>query len=152
MSQTTQPQPNFQIVGMYLKDTSFESSQPPSAYRNMAWQPAADVDLKTEHKKLEDNLYEVQLLCKLQVSLEKKMVFIVEMQQAGTFIIEGVEKDKLDHVLRAYCPSIIFPYLRHNVSEQVSKAGFPALYLSPVDFEAQYMASKQQEATASQKD
>lgn len=152
MSESQAKKPNFQIIGMYLKDISFETSQPPSAYRNVQWQPAADIDMKTEHKLLEDNLYEVQLLCKLKVALEDKTVFIVEMQQAGTFIIEGLDTEKLEHVLRAYCPSIIFPYLRHNVSEQVSKAGFPALYLSPVDFEAQYMASKQQDAAASQQD
>lgn len=144
MSNTEAKQPIFQIVGMYIKDCSLEAPHPISHYKDKKWHPAANVDMKSDYKNLEDNLYEVVLSGKLTVTLEDKTVFIVEMQQAGTFVIDGLEQEKLDHVVSAYCPSIIFPYLRQNVSDIITKAGFPPLYLSPVDFEAQYMAKKQQ--------
>ncbi|MBT4885088.1 MAG: protein-export chaperone SecB [Legionellales bacterium] len=143
MSNDKKTTPHFQIVALYIKDCSFEAPLPISSYKDKQWQPAANVDIKSEHSKLEDKLYEIVLSCKLNVSLEDKTVFIVEMQQAGTFSIDGLDGDKLDHVLSAYCPSIIFPYIRQNISEIITKAGFPALYLSPVDFEAQYFAKKQ---------
>lgn len=145
MSKQESVNPTFNIVGMYIKDCSLEAPQPVSSYKDQKWQPAANVDMKSDHKHLEDKLYEVVLSAKLTVTVEEKTVFIVEMQQAGTFVVDGLDKEKLDHVLSAYCPSIIFPYLRQNVSDLITKGGFPPLYLSPVDFEAQYMAKKQKQ-------
>ena len=93
--------------------------------------------------------HEVIVSVNLKVTLGDKTVFIVELQQAGLFTIAGVEGEKLNQVLRAYCPSIIFPYLRQNVSDMITRAGFPPLYLSPIDFDAQYLASQKQEAQES---
>lgn len=143
MSKDEKVNPTLQIVGMYIKDCSLEAPQPVSSYKEKKWQPAANVDMKSDSTMIEDKIYEVVLSGKLTVTLEDKTVFIVEMQQAGTFFVDGLDKEKLDHVLSAYCPSMIFPYLRQNVSDLITKAGFPPLYLSPIDFEAQYVAKKQ---------
>lgn len=143
MTDKKENNPTFQIVGIYTKDSSFEAPLPISSYKDAKWQPSANVDVKTTDSNLEDKLYEIVLHVNLTVTLEDKTVFIVEMQQAGTFIIDGIDGEKLDHVLKAYCPSIVFPYIRQNVSEMINKAGFPPLYLSPIDFESQYMAKKE---------
>ena len=145
MSKEQNTTPQFQIVAMYLKDCSLEAPLPISSYKDKKWQPAVNVDMKSNFSKLEDKIHEVVLAASLKVVLEDKTVFIVEMQQAGTFLIDGIDDQKLDHVLNAYCPSIIFPYLRQNVSDLITRGGFPPLYLSPIDFEAQYIAKKQQE-------
>ena len=42
------------------------------------------------------------------------------------------------------CPNVIFPYIRETISDVVTRAGFPPVILSQVNFEALYNQSKQQ--------
>lgn len=139
-------QAKFSIAAIYVKDCSFEAPLPISAYGKQDWNPNADVNIQVNNSAAANSQHEVIVSVNLKVTLEDKTVFIVELQQAGLFTIAGVEGEKLNQVLRAYCPSIIFPYLRQNVSDMITRAGFPPLYLSPIDFDAQYLASQKQEA------
>jgi len=41
-------------------------------------------------------------------------------------------------MLGAFCPNVLFPYVREIISETAVRAGFPPLYLSPVNFDAIY--------------
>ena len=121
-------QPQFSIGAIYVKDCSFEAPEPISAYGKQGWNPNADVNIQVNTSAKADSQHEVVVSVNLKVTLEDKTVFIVEMQQAGLFTIAGVEGEKLNQVLRAYCPSIVFPYLRQNVSDLIIRAGFPPLY------------------------
>jgi preprotein translocase subunit SecB len=44
------------------------------------------------------------------------------------------------------CPTILFPYAREAVSDLVGRAGFPPLYLAPVNFEALYAQQMEDQA------
>ena len=81
-------------------------------------------------------------------------MFLVEVGQAGIFQIRNVPEAEMDPVLGIACPNILFPYLRETVSDIVTRAGFHAVILSPVNFEALYHQGKQQaemNATATEK-
>lgn len=71
-------------------------------------------------------------------------MFLVEAHQAGIFRIRNVPGDEIGSVLGIVCPNILFPYLRETVSDTVTRAGFPAVILNPVNFEAVYHQRKQQ--------
>jgi preprotein translocase subunit SecB len=43
------------------------------------------------------------------------------------------------------CPQIIYPYLRGNVADVVTRAGFPPVHLAEINFQAMY---EQQQAAA----
>lgn len=131
-----QSQTQFQIKNIYTKNLSFEAPKAISQYKS--WQPKVDIDVQTTHESLPENTYEVVLTVKLKASMETDSLFTVEIQQAAEFHIEGLEQDKLEHVLQAYCASMIYPYARQNITDIIVKGGFPPLYLSPIDFEAQY--------------
>ena len=55
-------------------------------------------------------------------------------------------------MLGSYCPNLLYPYARQVVTDAVIKAGFPQLYLAPVNFDALYeqhqkeLAAKAEEA------
>ena len=56
-------------------------------------------------------------------------------------------------MLGAFCPNTLFPYAREAVSNLVNRGTFPALNLSPVNFDAlfaQYMQQAQQQAQEGQ--
>ncbi|MCB2021741.1 MAG: protein-export chaperone SecB, partial [Burkholderiaceae bacterium] len=46
------------------------------------------------------------------------------------------------------CPQIVYPYLRAIVSDVCTRAGFPPVVLSEVNFQAMYEAQRQQAAAA----
>jgi preprotein translocase subunit SecB len=60
--------------------------------------------------------------------------------------IRNVPEAEMDPVLGIGCPNILFPYLREAVSDIVTRAGFHAVILNPVNFEALYHQGKQQAA------
>lgn len=75
-------------------------------------------------------------------------MFLVEIQQAGLFEIAGYEGEELAAIAGSFCPNILFPYAREAVATTIQKAGFPEFVLQPINFDALYMQSKQQAATA----
>lgn len=130
----------FHFDRIYLKDASFESPRPPSVFSDSDYNPKIDVQLHISHQKLngEQELYEVVLKATVKATANDETAFLVEVQQAGIFTVNGLDKQQLDRVLEASCPSALFPFLREQVSQLVTQGGFPTVLLQPVNFEAMY--------------
>lgn len=138
-----------QIQRIYVKDVSFEAPNLPHIF-NQEWKPKLAFDLSTETVKLADDLYEVCLNISVETTLEDSgdVAFICEVKQAGVFTISGLEDMQMAHCLTAQCPNMLFPYARELVSNLVNRGTFPALNLSPVNFDAlfiEYLQRQQQE-------
>ena len=138
-----------QIQRIYVKDVSFEAPNLPHIF-NQEWKPKLAFDLSTETVKLADDLYEVCLNISVETTLEDSgdVAFICEVKQAGVFTISGLEDMQMAHCLTAQCPNMLFPYAREVVSNLVNRGTFPALNLSPVNFDAlfvEYLQRQQQE-------
>ena len=63
---------------------------------------------------------------------------MVEVKQSGLFVIDGVDDELKDVFLNIRCPEVIFPYARETISSLVQKAGFPPIFIAPIDFNALY--------------
>ncbi|MBD3657390.1 MULTISPECIES: protein-export chaperone SecB [Marinobacter] len=141
-------QPQFHLQRIYLKDLSFESPNAPVVFQEQ-WKPQVNLDLNTSHTKISDNQYEVVLSLTVTCKLGEKVAYLVEIQQAGVFLVQGIEGPQLGQMLGAYCPNILFPYARESIDGVVNKGSFPALMLAPVNFDAIYaqaLQRKQEEA------
>ena len=79
----------------------------------------------------------------VQANNENETAFIVDVTQSGIFLIDGVEEDRLPYILGAYCPNILFPFLRESVNDLVTKGSFPQLLLTPINFDAEFEANMQ---------
>ncbi|HQV25494.1 MAG TPA: protein-export chaperone SecB, partial [Acinetobacter sp.] len=66
-----------------------------------------------------------------------------KLTKSGIFLIDNVEEDRLPYILGAYCPNILFPFLREAVNDLVTKGSFPQLLLSPINFDAEFEANMQ---------
>lgn len=142
MSETVQVQ--LRIERIYLKDASFESPGAPSIFKEQ-FQPEMQVDINTGVNSLGDNRHEVVLSATVTARRsEEKHAYIVEVQQAGIFVIEGAEGGTLRQVLGIACPNALFPYLRESLDNLVSKGGFPPLHLAPVNFEMLFAEAMRQ--------
>jgi preprotein translocase subunit SecB len=143
-AETEQQGPNFSLQRLYLKDASFESPNSPDSFRGGAWRPQITFDIKSSNSKLEGDLYEVILVLTIQATQEDKVAFLVEVQQGGVFVCNGLDDAQLEQILATVCPNIMFPYARETVDSMVIKGSFPPLMLAPVNFEALYAQSKQE--------
>ena len=143
-------QANFGLQRIYVKDISFESPNSPSVFQKQ-WKPEVNMDLNTKNTKLGENHYEVVVSVTLTVTVEGMAAYIVEVQQAGIFVVQGLESGHLAQALNAFCPNLLFPYLRETIDTVVIKGSFPAMMLAPVNFDAifaQAVAQRQKEAEA----
>ncbi len=147
---TLEPQSSLQIQRIYIKDVSFEAPNLPHIF-HQEWKPKLGFDLSTETAQVGEDLYEICLNISVETTLEESgdLAFICEVKQAGVFTITGLEGVELAHCLTSQCPSLLYPYARELISSLVSRGTFPALNLSPVNFDAlfvEYMNSQQEAA------
>jgi len=149
MSETTkQPEaPVFGIEKIYAKDLSLEIPNAPGIFLERE-QPEINVDLNTGGGRIDEGLYEAELTVTITAKLGDKAMFLVEVCQAGIFQIRNVAESEIDPILGIACPNILFPYLREAVSDLVTRAGFPPVILSPINFEALYQQRKAEVAAA----
>lgn len=144
-AQQNPPAQRFSVQRIYVKDSSFEAPDAPEAFRRQ-YNPKVNFNINSRSRKLEDNLHEVVLRLTADVKQDDKTVFLVEVQQGGVFEITGLQGEQLEQVLTITCPSILFPYGREAIDSLVVKGSFPALMLSPINFEAVYQQAKRQQA------
>lgn len=139
------PQGQFGIRKVYVKDVSFETPHSPEVFQE-EWNPSVNMDIANSAKRLNDNLYEVVLSVTVTVGSEEKPIYLVEVQQAGIFHIESFPEDILKRTLATVCPNILFPFAREFVADLIMRGGFPQLLLAPVNFDALYLQQQQQQA------
>ncbi len=133
-----QVQQQFAMQRIYTKDISFESPATPGIFKKQ-WQPAVNVDLNTKSDKVDDTgNFEVVLSITITAKVDEETAFLVEVQQAGIFMITGIEGDDLRRVLGTAAPNILFPYARESIDSLCVKGGFPPVMLAPVNFDALY--------------
>jgi len=136
------------ISKIYLKDFSFESPKAPDVFRSSEWRPQTDLNLRSSHTEIEgeDGLHEVVLTITVDAKDGDTTLFLVEVQQAGLFLIDGYEEEEFSAIVGSFCPNILFPYAREAVATVVQKGGFPEFVLQPINFDSLYMQSRQQAA------
>mgnify|MGYP000896108665 CR=1 FL=1 len=137
--------PTFAVEKIYVKDVSFEAPGAPQVFTEQG-QPNLEMNLNQRVQRVADNLFEVELGVTLSCKLAEKTIYLVEIQQAGVFLISGIEGEELKQILASYCPSLLYPYAREAVSDLVSKGGFPQLLLQPVNFDRLYQQARESEA------
>ncbi|HQN64144.1 MAG TPA: protein-export chaperone SecB [Methylophilus sp.] len=148
-AQGAQNQPAFGIEKLYIKDASIEVPGAPQIFTERT-APQVNVELGNAGQRLDSDIYEVELKVTVTAKIGDKTAFLVEVSQAGIFVIRGVPEENMDAILGVACPNILFPYAREAVSDMVTRAGFAPVLLSPINFEALYMQQKQQAAGAGQ--
>jgi preprotein translocase subunit SecB len=138
-------QPVFQIQRVYLKDLSLEQPNSPQILLEQA-QPEVEINLALAAETVADGVYEVAVTATVTTKVNDKVLFLVEAKQAGIFEIRNIPEDQLQPIMGIACPGIVYPYLRAIVSDVCTRAGFPPVILSEVNFQAMYEAQQAQAA------
>jgi preprotein translocase subunit SecB len=129
--------PVFQLQRVYLKDASVELPHAPTIFLEQE-APQVDVQLEVANAKVLEGIYEVAVRVTATAKLKDKVLFLVETKQAGIFEMRGIPNEQFDAVLNIVCPNIVYPYLRANVADLISRTGLPPIHLQEINFEAMY--------------
>jgi preprotein translocase subunit SecB len=134
------PAPTKQLIvqKVYVKDASLEVPLAPQVFTRQ-WQPQLDVQVTSGLLGMNAEQHQVLLTLTVTARLEQDIAFLVEVQQAGIFLLRGyTDEHERNRALGAECLSILFPFAREAVADLVQRGGFPQLLLQPVDFGALY--------------
>ena len=145
-AETAPPSTTLALQGVYLKDCSFESPQGPRG--NGEWNPQISLDLNTTVQPIAGDIREVVLTITVSAKQADQTLFLVEVKQAGAFLMQNLSPDEFKRAIGSICPNVLFPYARAVVSQLVSQGGFPQLLLPPVNFDALYASSLNEGANA----
>lgn len=134
-----QAQPRMQILNQFIRDLSFE---------NIAVQkgvfpegkPDVKVTVNLDAAGRGPDLFDVALKLKIDSRVDAAQLFILELDYAGRFLIQGVPQEQLHPLLMIECPRLIFPFVRRIVGDVTRDGGYPPLNLEIIDFLALYRA------------
>ena len=115
-------------------------------YLNGTFLPKSEAKISVEDRGFifGDGVYEVTVTATVTTKVNDKVLFLVEAKQGGIFEIRNVPEDQLQPIIGIACPGIIYPYLRAIVSDVCTRAGFPPVLLSEVNFQAMYEQQRAQ--------
>ena len=138
--------PQLSLQSVYLKDCSYEAPNGPRVQGE--WNPQINLDLHTGVNPITDDAREVVLTVTVSAKQGETTLFLVEVKQAGVFIMRNLAEPEVKRSIGSICPSVLFPYARAAVSNLVTQGGFPQFLLPPVNFDALYTRGVDQPAGA----
>ena len=125
--------PMLSVQSVYLKDCSYEAPKGPRVDGN--WQPQISLDINTAASVVAPEVTEVVLTVTVGAKQGESTAFLVEVKQAGLFVMRGLTPEDTRRAIGTVCPNVLFPYARVAVSQLVTQGGFPNFVLPPVDFD-----------------
>jgi len=135
-------QPGIQVVTQYIKDMSFENPYAPESLVAGWPAPETNVHISMGQKAVRENLYD----CLLHIRIEAKKkddgraCFILDLHYGALVMLQDIAPENHQPVLMVEVPKLLFPFAREIVATSTAQGGYPPLYLTPVSFEAIYLA------------
>ena len=147
----TKENPVFRMQKMYTKDLSFENPNAPAVYITpQKLEPAVEVNLKLNNKKMDEDHWEVavQITAKISTKDDNKVMFILEIEHAGVFLLKNIPEEHIQMILAVDCPTLLFPFTRQIVSQVSTDGGFAPFLMEPVNFMALFQNAKKKKEEA----
>ncbi len=142
--------PNAPVItpqAVYIKDCSFEAPNGPFVTGTDS-NPTVNLNLATRASALAQDMHEVVLQVNLEAKAGDKTVWLLELQQAGAFMIKNLSANDMGQVLSIVAPNYLLSFARATIAELVMKGGFPPFLLPLVTFEGLHARAAQQQATS----
>ena len=146
--------PVFNMQRVYLKDLSLEMPNAPNIFLEQEG-PKVEVAINVGGQALAETVFESTITVTVTTRIGEKVLYLVEATQGGVFEIANVPAEQLDPLMGIVCPTMLYPYLRANVADAITRTSLPPLHLAEVNFQAlfeQRMAEATQSASTGASD
>jgi preprotein translocase subunit SecB len=132
-----QTSPTFNMQRVYLKDLSLEMPNAPHIFLEQA-APNVEVNIGIGGQRLAETMFEATITVTVTTKIEEKVLYLVEATQGGIFEIADIPTEQFDPLLGIVCPTMLYPYLRANIADAITRTSLPPLHLTDVNFQALY--------------
>jgi len=136
-TQADTPTPTFNMQRVYVKDLSLELPNSPHVFLEQE-QPQVEVSINVGGQRLAETVFESTVTTTVTTRVNDKVLYLVECTQAGIFELAHIPQEQMDALLGIVCPTMLYPYLRANVADAITRTSLPALHLAEVNFQALY--------------
>ncbi|GAA0780088.1 protein-export chaperone SecB [Castellaniella ginsengisoli] len=141
MSEENQTQngqaPSFGLQRTYVKDLSLEMPNAPEIFLEQEG-PTVEVSIQVGGQRLAESVFESSVTATVTTRIGDKVLYLIELTQAGIFEAANIPAEQLDPLLGIVCPTMLYPYLRANVADAITRTSLPPLHLSEMNFQALY--------------
>ncbi|UOD50643.1 protein-export chaperone SecB [Orrella daihaiensis] len=134
---TNNDNPTFNLQRAYLKDLSLEVPNAPHVFLEQQ-APNVEVNIGIGAQRLAETMFESTVTVTVTTKIEDKVVYLVEATQGGVFELANIPDEQIDALLGIVCPTMLYPYLRANVADAITRTTLPPLHLTDVNFQALY--------------
>ena len=141
--------PVFQIQRVYLKDISLEQPNAPQIFLAQG-EPQVQIQIDIQTTALNEGVFQVVVIGNVTTTVDEKVLFLIEAQQAGIFELRNIPAEQLDPMLGIACPTILYPYLRSNIADLIGRGGLQPIHLTEINFHQLYEQRMQRIAEAEQ--
>ena len=148
--------PSFSLQRTYVKDLSLEMPNAPAIFLEQEG-PTVEVSINVGGQRLAETVYEATVTATVTTRIADKVLYLVEATQAGIFEAANIPAEQLDPLIGIVCPTMLYPYLRANVADAITRTSLPPLHLTEVNFQALYeqriaQLAQEQQAQQGQQD
>ena len=132
---------------VYIKDCSFEAPNGP--FVTAQGNPQVNLNLSTRATAIAQDMHEIVVQVNLEAKAGDKVVWLLELQQAGAFLIRNLSANDTGQVLSIVAPNYLLSFARSTIAELITKGGFPPFLLPLVTFEGLHARAAAQQQAAS---
>jgi preprotein translocase subunit SecB len=145
-------QPSIQIITQYVKDLSFENPHAPESLVSGWPAPETSVQISLTPRLLKDNAYECAMTLRIEAKNKQdgRMAFIIDLKYGALAALHNIPAENIQAVLMVEVPKLLFPFVREQIASITTGGGYPPLFLTPISFEAIYMAEAKRVAAGMQ--
>jgi len=129
--------PSFNLQRVYLKDLSLELPNSPRIFLEQET-PKVEVNLNVGGQRLAETIFESTVTATVTTRIGDNVLYLVEATQAGIFELANIPAEQMDPLLGIVCPTMLYPYLRANVADAITRTSLPPLHLAEVNFQGLY--------------
>tara|TARA_A100000171_G_C2133491_1_gene148318 strand:- start:1806 stop:2321 length:516 start_codon:yes stop_codon:yes gene_type:complete len=134
-----EPSTPLTVNAQFLKDLSYECSDPVKTFQTMESAPEINVSVDIQATPLKENSFEVALKISAEATNKGEKAYVVEVEYGGVFSLGADVPEEAKHpLLMIECPRLLFPFARSVIADATREGGFPPLSLVPIDFVALY--------------
>ena len=112
--------------------------------------PEVAIEISVNATRIQDEIYQVSVTATVTTTIKERVAFLVEAQQSGIFTLRHIPTEQVDPMLGIVCPSIVYPYLRANIADLITRGGFAPIHLTEINFQLLYEQRLAQAAQAAQ--
>ena len=116
----TPPEKQLLLQKIYIKDLSFESPKSPDVFATNA-SPQTQLNIRSGAREIAPDTQEVTLTLTVEAKGEDNTLFLIELVQAGIFLIKGYNDDEQQMLTGSYCPGSLYPFAREAIADIVTQ-------------------------------